>query len=95
MAYTKAVATLNQTRHTATHASCGVNSRRVFDKAQDSTPEEANYALSLIRQRYRVEKHIRGQALNNQEKTDYRYLLEMDTTTTILTQGFPMIVNKC
>ena len=72
VAYTKAVATLNQTGHTITHASCWAHSRRVFDKAQDSTPEEANYALSLIRQLYRVEKHIREQALNNQEKTDYR-----------------------
>lgn len=72
VAYTKAVATLNQTGHTIIHASCWAHSRRMFEKAQDSAPKEAQYALSLIQHLYLVEKHIQEQALSHQEKTDYR-----------------------
>jgi transposase len=69
VAYTKAI---NQQGQAITHASCWAHGRRMFEKAQDSAPQEAKYALTLIQQLYHVEKHIKQRGLNSQEKIHYR-----------------------
>jgi transposase len=72
VAYTKAVNDLNQQGQAIIHASCWAHSRRMFEKAQDSAPTETRYALSLIQQLYKVEKHLREHTLNHQDKVRYR-----------------------
>ncbi len=51
-----------------THAQCWVHTRRKLIEAEDSDPEAANEALEIIGRLYQIEKHIRTQSLQGEEK---------------------------
>ena len=64
--YAKATGTLN--------AQCWTHSRREFIKAENEEPGHAEEAIELIRPLYRIEKEIKDQGLEGNEKLVYRLL---------------------
>lgn len=65
-AYAKATNTLN--------AQCWTHSRREFLKAEETDPERTKEALDLLRPLYKIEKDIKKQGLEGDEKCVYRLL---------------------
>ena len=55
-----------------THANCWAHSRREFERAQGSNPQESADALSWIGELYRHERIIREQSLEGDAKLEYR-----------------------
>jgi transposase len=60
------------TNRAVTHAQCWAHTRRYFERAQNAEPEAVAEALELIGELYRIEKHIRKQALAGGDKRAYR-----------------------
>ena len=64
---------------------CMAHARRKFEHALDNDPQRAEFALSKIRQLYRIEEHIREQQLSTDDIKAIRHekslpiLLEMET----------------
>ena len=71
-AYTSVVKTLNSQHHAITHASCWAHLRRMFEKALDAAPIEAQQALDIIAKLYQVETHIRDKQMTADEITRIR-----------------------
>jgi hypothetical protein len=71
-AYTSVVKTLNTQQHTITHASCWAHLRRMFEKALDAAPTEAQWALDTIAKLYQIETHIRDKQMAADEITQTR-----------------------
>ena len=55
-----------------THAQCWVHSRRQFIEAENSWPQPANEAISLIAKLYEIEETIQRQKLTDDKKRQYR-----------------------
>lgn len=55
-----------------THAQCWVHSRRQFIAAENSWPQPAKEAISLIAKLYEIEETIRNQKLTDDKKRQYR-----------------------
>jgi transposase len=55
-----------------THAQCWSHARRKFFEASQAEPQAAAQALEFIGALYRVEEHIRSQALSGEKKRDWR-----------------------
>ncbi|WP_395340333.1 IS66 family transposase [Ningiella sp. W23] len=70
--YSQVIDTLNHQGQTITHAACWAHTRRYFEKALDYHPKEAQYALAEIQKLYKIEAHIRKQALNAEDTVQYR-----------------------
>ena len=71
-AYTSVVKKLNQQDQNITHASCWAHLRRMFEKALDAAPEEAQLALDMIAKLYQVETHIREKVMAADDITSTR-----------------------
>ncbi len=71
-AYTSVVKKLNQLDQNITHASCWAHLRRMFEKAFESAPEEAQLALDMIAKLYQVETHIREKGMAADDITSTR-----------------------
>jgi transposase len=71
-AYTSVVKKLNQQDQNITHASCWAHLRRMFEKALDAAPEEAQLALDMIAKLYQVEAYIREKCMAADDITSTR-----------------------
>lgn len=71
-AYSHTVKKLNEQGQALIHASCWAHCRRLFEKAQDSAPNETEYVLNNIRTLYRAEKVIRDEQLRGDDIMAYR-----------------------
>lgn len=70
--YSQVIDRLNSQGHYITHATCWAQTRRYFEKALDYHPKEAQHASAEIQKLYKVEAHIRKQALSDDDTVQYR-----------------------
>ena len=68
----KAYECYSQASENITHALCWVHSRRYFDEAEKSDPEQVAMALALIAALYKIESDIHEQNLTGAEKLAHR-----------------------
>ncbi|TQV65604.1 IS66 family transposase [Exilibacterium tricleocarpae] len=74
-----------------THAQCWVHTRRKLIEAEESDPEAVSEALEMIARLYQVEKHIRIQSLQSEDKRQCR----LNSSKPVVDEFFAWCTAQC